>query len=292
MAKSREIVKRRKSINNIRKITKTMEMIATSRYKRSYNQSVGGLPYTKEISEMVAALSGCEAAKEHPLLKANDKADRTVLLVLTSNRGLCGGYNAQMIRHAIAVMREMDTANQKVELRVSGKKGIQFFQFFGRPAAASYQDFSDHLTPEKVDVVADELMGLYSGSEIAAVKVVYPEFLTNSYRAKTIDLLPFPRMIARNEEEKSAVRAGDYIFSPSESAIFDELIPMAVRSALYQCFTDAVVSEHLARMRAMKAATDNADQMNQALTRLYNRARQTQITSELMDIIGGVEALK
>jgi F-type H+-transporting ATPase subunit gamma len=290
MAKSREIIKRRKSVNNIRKITKTMEMIATSRYKRAYDRSVGGAPYTKEISDMVAALSECECAKEHPLLRTNPKADRAILLVLTSNRGLCGGYNGQMIRCALGQLRDLDGANQKVELRVSGKKGIRFFQFFGRRASASYTEFGERLMPEAVDALADELMGLYSGGEVSSVRVVYPQFLVSSYGARSLELLPCPRTAAG--EDKPMIRAAEYTFSPSESAIFEELIPMAVRSALYQCFSDAVVSEHLARMRAMKAATDNADQMNKALTRLYNRARQTQITSELMDIIGGVEALK
>jgi F-type H+-transporting ATPase subunit gamma len=291
MAKSREIVKRRKSVNNIRKITNTMEMIATSRYKRTFNQSVGSAPYTREISDLVTALADCECAREHPLLKPNEKADRAVLLVLTSNRGLCGGYNGHILRQAISQLRDLDSRNKSVDLWISGKKGIRFFQFLGRPASKAYTEFGDRLMYDAMDAMADELIGQYSRGEISTVRVVYSKFLTSSYHAEMLELLPFSH-VSPPAEDKPIIRAGEYIFSPSESAIFEELIPMAVRSALYQCFSDAVVSEHLARMRAMKAATDNADQMNKALTRLYNRARQTQITSELMDIIGGVEALK
>ena len=296
MATTREIVKRRKSVTNIHKITKTMEMIATARFKKAYDRAVGAKPYTQKISELVGALAGGDETVEHPLLRVNEGAQRTVLLVLTSNRGLCGGYNSNINRLALGHIEELQGSGREIDLRVSGKKGQQALKFKKHPANVSYSQFDDKTTYAMVEELANEFIDLYTKREIDAVQVVYTRFISTArHTAEVLNLLPLSGLESEEEpEEKGGLESGIEFFEfyPSAQEILQELIPTTVRTRLFQCFTDAIVSEQVARMSAMKAATDNAEQMIGALTRQYNRARQSQITGELLDILGGAEAIK
>jgi F-type H+-transporting ATPase subunit gamma len=293
MATTREIVKRRKSVTNIRKITKTMEMIATAKFRKTHDRSVGARPYTEKIAELVATLAAGAGQADHPLLGENQDSNRTVLLVLTSNRGLCGGYNSNIIRLAAQQVRLLTDSEQEIDLRVSGKKGLAALKFMGHSANVGYTDFDDKVTYNSVEVLADEFIDLYCKKEIDAVRVVYTRFASSAkHYAEVLNLLPLSDLVQDQPEETPSVSMEDYIFMPSAGEILSELVPATVRTRLFQCFMDSVVSEQVARMSAMKAATDNAEQMIQALTRQYNRARQSQITSELLDILGGAEALK
>ena len=296
MATTREIVKRRKSVTNIHKITKTMEMIATARFKKAFDRAVGAKPYTQKISELVGALAGGDEMVEHPLLHVNEGSRRTVVLVLTSNRGLCGGYNSNINRLALQHIEELQESGQEIDLRVSGKKGQQALKYKKHPANVGYTHFDDKTTYAMVEELANEFIDLYTRREIDAVQVVYTRFISTArHAAEVLNLLPLSGL----EEEKKPPKEGGletgiefFEFYPSAIEILQELIPTTVRTRLFQCFTDAIVSEQVARMSAMKAATDNAEQMIEALTRQYNRARQSQITGELLDILGGAEAIK
>ncbi len=294
MAKAREIIKRRKSVANIRKITKTMEMIATSKFRRAFLRSVGARPYTEAIGELIRNFSPGDSQTAHPLLCKNKESGRTILLVLSSNRGLCGGYNGNVIRLAGRHIRQLKEAGQQVEVHASGKKSIQYFKFIKQPVARVFNEFDDKTRYEPVEKLADEYIELYTEKKIDAVQVVYTKFVSAArYYAEVLPLLPLGETArGKNDSMRKKVSLDNYIVSPSSSEILDELVPSAIRAGLFQCFVDSIVSEQVARMNAMKAATDNSERMIQALTSQYNRARQSQITGELLDIMGGVEALK
>ncbi len=296
MANTREIVKRRKSVSNICKITRTMEMISTSRFKKAHDRSVGARPYTQAIGDLVATLASGDSSQSHPLLQNNDDVKKMVLLVLTSNRGLCGGYNGNVLRMAVREVQKLKEQGYEVDLRVSGKKGSAYFKFLKLPVSCSYSHFDDKTTYLDVETLANEYIDMYVNKEIAGVKVVYTNFISASrFNPEVLDLLPLSSLDKKDEDlEADTPKASldDYIFSPSANEILQNLIPTTVRTRLFQCFIDAIVSEQVSRMRSMKAATDNADQMIKALTRQYNRARQSQITGELLDILGGVGALQ
>lgn len=292
MAKARQIVKRRKSVTNIRKITRTMQLIATAKFQKCLNRASASKPYTEKIVELVQQLSGRVENLTHPLLEVNRGANREALLVLTSNRGLCGGYNASILRTAVAHLQE--SGEVQTELDVSGKKGAAYFRFLGRQLRRSYFHFDERVNFQEVEQLADEFIRRYSAGELDAVYVAYMKFLSVARQKPTVTrLLPMSREAAAGAEPVQPQRsAPQYDFSPPPAELLQHLLPQTVKVQLFQCFMDAAVSEQIARMVAMKAATDAASDMIKILTRTYNRARQTQITLELLDIVGGAEALK
>lgn len=269
-------------------------MISTSRFKKAHDRSVGARPYTQAIGHLVATLASGESSQRHSLLQENTDVKKTVMLVLTSNRGLCGGYNGNVLRMAARQVKKLNRQGHDVDLRVSGKKGDAYFKFLKLPVSCSYSHFDDKTTYLDVEALANDYIDMYMKQEISGVQVVYTNFISASrFSPEVLDLLPLSSL-EKKSEEASLPKIGldDYLFSPSAAEILEDLIPTTVRTRLFQCFIDAIVSEQVSRMRSMKAATDNADQMIQALTRQYNRARQSQITGELLDILGGVGALQ
>jgi len=293
LAKPRVIVKRRKSVRNIRKITRTMQLIATARFQAAFNRAMATKPYTERLSALVADLSDAvQGQVAHPLMKANPEAKRSALVVLTTKRGLCGGYNTNVLRSALAHLREAEGRGIETDVYMVGKKGINYFRFLRRAMLERITDISDSPKFAQVEPIANGLMERFTRGELAAVHVAYMRFLSTARQAaEVIQLLPLSR------EAKGEGTAGEgrsevqYEFSPAPKELLAELLPATVRVRLFQCFTDATVSEQVARMVAMKAATDAAGEMITALTRQYNRARQTQITMELLDIVGGANAL-
>ena len=291
MAKARAIVKRRKAVQNIRKITRTMQLIATSRYQAAFKRATASKPYTDKISELVAQLSRGQGEVKHPLLKVNTESKKTVQIVITSNRGLCGGYNASLLRETIAKLREQEAAEQAVDLHVVGKKGIGYFKFLRRAVTSTYTQFEDKPQFAEVEPIASALMEAYERGQIDAVDVTYMKFISaGTQRVDTMRLLPIEKQ--RVEEQAGGASAKvRYEVSAAPGALLAERLPETVKIRLFQCFMDAAVSEQVARMVAMKAATDAAGDMVKSLTRAYNRARQSQITLELLDIVSGAEAL-
>jgi len=292
MAKARAIVKRRKAVRNIRKITRTMELIATARFKKAMDRATEAAEYTRKISEIVADLSSANLDFTHPLLKAHATEENSILLVLTSNRGLCGGYNGGVLRLAQSRMRE---SQPPTEIEVSGKRGIGFLKFQGASLDRTYTHFEEKPTFEEVEVIANRLIDLYVEGKLDRLDVAYTKFESASRQRAVIEtLLPIGQLSEEStaDAEDKAASKIEYEFLPSAEEILEELVPSAFKARLFKCFLDAAVSEQIARMVAMKAATDNADEMIGELSRLYNRARQTQITSELSEIIGGTAALE
>ena len=293
MAKARAIAKRKKSVQNIRKITRTMQLIATARFQAAFNRATATKPYTENITRLVEQLSSGQEI-EHPLLRVNTESKRLAVLVLTSNRGLCGGYNSALLRKASHFMAEQEAAGKAIDLRVVGKKGIAAFNFHGRPMTWKETGFEDRPSFADVEAIASGLMDSYERRELDAAHVVYMKFMSAGLQhPEVMPLLP----IARPAPVKSAAGTKvietpvQYEFTPAAPQLLAELLPEMVRVRLFQAFTDAAVSEHTARMVAMKAATDAAGDMIRSLGQQFNRARQSQITLELLDIVGGAEAL-
>jgi F-type H+-transporting ATPase subunit gamma len=293
MAKARQIDKRRKAVRNIRKITRTMQLIATSRYQQALNRATASHPYTEKIAELVEKLSAAAGEQiEHPLLRVNENVGRAVLLVLTSSRGLCGGYNASLLRTANEQMARNEEAGIETELHVVGKKGVSYFRFLGRAMAETYLDIGDSPTFDHVNPIANRFMADYSAQSVEHIDVVYMKFISTGRQDPTCArLLPFRQPTADDEEDSTRALTVQYDYSPPPAELLAELLPAAVRVELFQCFLDAVVSEQVARMVAMKAATDAAGDMLRNLSQQFNRARQTQITMELLDIVGGAAAI-
>ncbi len=286
MAKPRAILKRRKAVQNIAKITKTMQMIATAKFKRAFDRAVAARPYTDRIAALVADLSAAAGEFRHPLLDVREPR-RVVVLGIASNRGLCGGYNSGIVRQTVALWREAKTAGRHLALIAAGKKIAAALRFQGATLQAVHVQFEDKPTFAQVEEVARPLIDDYARGEIDEIRVVYTKFESASrQRPVTERLLPFEVPAA------SAGASRDWIYDPDAKTILSDVIPRAVRLRFFQAFLDAAVSEQVARMTAMKAATDNAQDMIKALGRTYNRSRQSQITTELSEIMGGAAALE
>jgi F-type H+-transporting ATPase subunit gamma len=295
MAKARAIIKRLKAVRNVRKITRTMELVATARFKKAMDRATQAAAYTRKISEIVADLSSTlqEGASgfTHPLLQQREIEKKSILLVITSNRGLCGGYNGGVLRHAQTRIRQAKTDQIPLDIEVSGKRGIGFFKFQKIATAASYTHFEDKPTFDEVDVLAKRFVDLFIRGEIDRLDVAYTRFETMSRQKAVIEtLLPIGKLVGA--EAASAKPSIEYEFLPSPKEILEEIVPASFKARLFKCFLDAAVSEQIARMVAMKSATDNADEMIRTIRAQYNRARQSQITSELSEIIGGAAALE
>lgn len=288
MANRRVLVKRRKAVRNIRKITRTMQLISTARFQAAFNRAVATRPYTEKLAELVADLSRAAGDVDHPLLRTNEGASKAALVVLTSDRGLAGGYNASVLRTAIGHLDEQP-GGITTDVHMVGKKGISYFRFLRRPVTEQTSGIGDRPRFEQVEPIANALIDRFVRGEIASAHVAYMKFLSaGQQRPVVVQLLPLQPEVKEGEEKAKSV---EYEFSPDPQELLDELLPATVRIRLFQAFNDAAVSEQVARMVAMKAATDAAQDMIKALTREYNRARQTQITMELLDIVGGANAL-
>jgi F-type H+-transporting ATPase subunit gamma len=287
MAKARQIVRRRRAVGNIRKITQTMQLIATARIQKCLARASASKPYTEKLTQMVGALAGGEST-DHPLLKPND-ARVGVLLIITSNRGLCGGYNTNVLKQAIETRKRAIADGRSIDIEAVGKKAVSFLRFLNIPTAATVTDLEDKIAYARVAAMAERYIQLYSEGKISRVDVAYTRFNSlSSQKATVAQLLP----MEPPKSDTAAKRKVDFEFSPAPAELLSRLIPETVKIRLYQYFNDAIVSEQVARMIAMKQATDAAADMGKFLTRQYNRARQSQITMELLDIVGGAEAIK
>ena len=289
MANRRVLVKRRKSIRNIRKITRTMQLIATARFQASFNRAVAARPFTEKLAELVADLARAGGGLDHPLLKTRNPAAPAAVIVISSSRGLCGGYNSGILRTALGFLEERQTSGASSEVTVFGKKGIAYFRFIKQPFIEPTAQISEAPRFDQIAPIATSLIQRFLDGEISAVHATYMRFLSASrQRPETIQLLPLTPTVAAEGNRPKAV---DYEFLPEPGALLDDLLPAVARVQLFQAFLDATVSEHISRMVAMKAATEASEEMIKTLSRQYNRARQTQITMELLDIVGGANAL-
>jgi F-type H+-transporting ATPase subunit gamma len=293
MANTRALVKRRKAVRNIKKITRTMELIATARFKKAMDRATEAEAYTRKITELAADLSASASNVSHPLLQPREQVRSTVLLVIGSNRGLCGGYNAGILREANQHIRQIQADNITLHLELSGKRPINFFRYQGIKAERTYTQFEDKPRFDEVEEIANRYINGFINGSFDRVEVAYMKFLNVAHQVPAVEtLLPLSQAAPREDSSQTRQRPVEYEFLPSAADILQELLPVSFKVRLFKCFLDAAVSEQIARRVTMKQATENADDMIKTLTRQYNRARQAQITKEIAEVIGGAAALE
>jgi F-type H+-transporting ATPase subunit gamma len=291
MAQIREIKKRMVAVRTIQRITKTMQMIATAKFTASLARAKASRPYMERIRELVAEVAARAGDESHPLCLAPAKpAGKELILVIASDRGLCGAYNGHVLRTSLIALKGVKSRNAESVVETIGKKATAFFKFQKIPVAQKHQ-FGDRPTFEMVEPLAERLMSEYLAGQYDACRVVYMKFVSNSKQVpETMQLLPMRVPAAAKSDVKSSESL--YEFSPNASELLNDLLPRAVKISLFQAVIDAIVSENVMRMIAMKAATDNASGIAKSLHRSYNRARQGRITTELTEIISGAAALE
>jgi F-type H+-transporting ATPase subunit gamma len=300
MANIRALVSRRKAVRNIRKITRTMELIATSRFKKAMDRATEAEGFTRKIAELAADISSAASNVTHPLLEKRDQIKNSLLLVISSNRGLCGGYNATILRTAMHRISQIQQEGANLHLELSGRRAILYFRYQGVAAGQTYTQFEDKPRFDEVETIANRYIASYIDGKVDRVEVVYMKFLNAARQAPVVEtLLPLstaavdlaPRRRSGEEAPKKPASV-EYEYLPNAQDILQELLPVSFKVRLFKCFLDAAVSEQIARRVTMKAATENAGEMIKMLTMQYNRARQAQITKEIAEVIGGAEALK
>jgi F-type H+-transporting ATPase subunit gamma len=290
MASLRSLRKRIASTKSTRKITKAMKMIAAVRLRKAAEAISAARPYAVKMHEMLSHLAARIEGGTHPLLDREKEVKKVELLVLTSDRGLCGGFNTNILRKAEAFRRE-NAGKYEVTISVIGRKGRDYFAVRGISVRKYHVGVFDNLSYVKAQEIADEITGQYLAGAFDHVELVYNEFKSAiSQRVVNETLLPVKPLAADLEAvEKNAT---DYDYEPDKIALLGELLKRYFASQIYRAMLESVASEYGARMTAMDSATNNASDMIDGLTLQYNRARQAAITKELMEIIGGSEALK
>ncbi len=286
MAQAREVLRRIKSVRNTRKITRTMELVATSKLRRAMDRMAAARPYSEALDELLRSLQAPGLAEEHPLLRQPARPRRVAVLLLTANRGFCGAFNANLIREARMRIEALEAEGTESELHIAGRKGLAFFQFRGHSVARATTGIGDQPTPEDADDLIAPLRKAFEAEAIDAVEMVSSEFRSAISTPPRIQrILPIaPRPGARSVDA--------FIVSPPPAELVGRILPRYLNSVVYRALVENAAGEQGARRAAMKSATDNAGEMIETLTRSYNRARQAQITQEIAEIVGGAAALE
>ncbi len=306
MAKGRQLKGRIRSVQNTRKITRTMELVSTSKLKRAQDRVVAARPYAEALREVIADLVTPDLAERFPLLRrpappAKGGPSRAAVILLTSNRGLAGAFNSNLIKEARRRVEELEARGYTVDLYGVGKKGIGFFRYLGRKLALDRMDIGDRPSAEHAAEIAQPLIDAYSEGALASVDLVHAKFVSAlTTPPTTTRILPVEtggQADGRTGGWVEGQAAGtstsrDYILAPSADAILEQLLPLYVRNAVYRGLVETAAAEHGARRTAMKNATDNAGEILEVLKRTYNRQRQATITQEIAEIVGGAAALQ
>ena len=285
--KLREVKRRISSVQSTQKITRAMELIASARIMKAQRRVAAARPYADEMRALMASVAKNASNIDHPLLRQKDSVERVGMIVIAGDRGLAGAYNSNVIRAAERNFRDA----RDVRLFLSGKKALGYFRFRGYDVDQAWTGYSDQPRIEHARTVARAATDAFTNDEVDEVRLAYTTFESALIqRPRVIKLLPIPRAGVEEETEDSGPRA-NYIFEPEPEDILSYLLPRYVEGAVLQGMLEAAASEHAARRRAMKAATDNANELIENLTRIYNQARQAEITTEIMEVVGGAEAL-
>ncbi|MCG6956229.1 MAG: ATP synthase F1 subunit gamma [Gemmatimonadetes bacterium] len=286
MAGAREVRKRIKSVENTKQLTRTMELVATSKLKRATDRVYAARPYAGALDEIVRSLYSAELAERFPVLRRPTEMKRAAVLLLTANRGQAGAFNANLIREARHRLEELRAAGAETELHVAGRKGIQFFRFRGEPMETMRTDIGDAPTSEDAESLIGPLRDKFESGALDAVYLVSSEFRSAmSTPPRVRELLPI-------QPGETAASVDVFIMSPPGDHILGRLLPLYLRNAVYTSLVENAAAEQGSRRTAMKNATDNASEMLEYLTRSYNRARQAQITQEIAEIVGGAAGLE
>ncbi|NCG31644.1 MAG: ATP synthase F1 subunit gamma, partial [Proteobacteria bacterium] len=275
MAGDRDVKRRIKTVENTRQITRTMELVATSKLKRATDRVHAARPYSEALHEIVGGLYSPGLSEKYPILRRPEETKRAAVLLLTANRGLCGGFNANLIKQARLLMEDLRGKGIETELHIAGKKGVAYFRFRGEEMLTTRVDIGDHPTVEDAESVVAPVRDRFENGDVDAVFLVSSKFKSAmSTPPHTRDLLPI-------EADGKSASADVYILSPSGDMILERILPAYIRNAVYTAMVENAAAEQGARRAAMKSATDNAGDVLEHLTRTSNRARQAQITQEI-----------
>jgi F-type H+-transporting ATPase subunit gamma len=286
MAKGRELKTRIKSVENTRKITKTMEMVATSKMKRAQDRVSAARPYADSLRDVIANLYTPELSEKFPLLRQPAQIKRVAVILITANRGLAGAFNANLIKEARATLTRLEGEGVTVEVHAIGKKGLGYFRYVGRDVAGSRTDIGDKPSADQAAEIVNDLMAKFASGELDAVHVIFPNFKSVlSAPPATVQILPV-------KPPESKGKQLDYILAPDAETILGALLPLYVRNSVYRALVEMTAAFYASQRTAMKNATDNASDMLKVLGRTYNRARQATITQEIAEIVGGAAALQ
>jgi F-type H+-transporting ATPase subunit gamma len=296
MGASQRVFRRRiKSVQSTKKITRAMELIAASRVVKAQQRVAATQPYAEALTNAVSAVASATDV-DHPLTTEPEHPRRAALLVVTSDRGLAGGYSAFVLRTAEAYMQRLRDEGKETALYVIGRKGVAYYRFRNRPVAEAWTGFSERPSYDDAKVAADALIGAFlQGTDDGGVDelhIVYTEFISSVTQRATVSRI-LPLVVEEKEYDPAAEKLPFplYEFEPSAEVVLDALLPKYVTSRIFNALLQAAASEQAARRRAMKSATDNAEDLIKDLVRQANSARQAEITQEIMEIVGGVEAL-
>jgi F-type H+-transporting ATPase subunit gamma len=289
MANLKEIQKRIKSVKNTEQITRAMYMISAARLRKAQDAAESARPYSESLSALISNIVSSVKNASHPLLVEREEIKKAEIMVFTSDRGLCGGFNTNLIKKAVAFMEENAGNFETIDISTVGKKVADYFKRRKVDVRKKTTNLVKEVGYSLASQLADDLTDRYVSGEVDAVYLIYPVFQSALTQVPTVvQILPF-EIEVNDEDAESAV---DYIYEPDGAKILDTLLPRQIRTQVYSAMVEAVASEHGSRMTAMDSASTNAADMIDALTLKFNRARQAAITGELMEIISGAEALK
>jgi F-type H+-transporting ATPase subunit gamma len=284
------ILRRRiKSVESTKKITRAMELIAATRVVKAQDRANAARPYSDEITGVISDLIRAGAAKDHPLLRDNPEADTRAVICITSDRGLCGAYNSTMTRMAERQIAAIEAEGHRYSLIVGGKKALTHFRFRDYRVDDTFLGVTDLPTYDQARDIADAVIPRFESGELLSADICYWRFMTAGSQVPVLRRI-LPVELADATDEPSGPSA-DLEYEPSPTGILNELLPRYVTSRIFSALLDASASEYAAKQRAMKAATDNAEELKTSLSRIMNRARQDAITTEIMEIVGGADAL-
>jgi F-type H+-transporting ATPase subunit gamma len=292
MASLRDIKKRIGSVQSTRQITRTMEMVSTAKIKRAQERIEAARPYALAMMELLGNVTRYAGGAVHPLLAERPERRRVVAIAITSDRGLAGAFNSNILRMTETYMRDMQAAGATVDLIAVGKKAAAYFMYRGVQPVATYRDISDKPTFADAKSIANHVIRAYSEAEIDEVVIVFNRFVNVADQSpESHRLLPIASTVLEDAAEESDVSA-EYLFEPDAQTVLGDLLPTYVEALIFRALMESAASEHGARRKAMKSATDNASEMIVTLTRSYNRARQAAITTEIAEIVGGSAAME
>ena len=283
------------AMQNTKKITRAMELIAGSRIVKAQQRVQAAVPYSEQITEVVKDLAAAGASSDSPLLAGRDEIKNTCYVVITADRGLCGGYNAGVQRAAEGEIKAEVLAGRGYEIIPVGRKAESYFKFREYELGQTFAGFSDAPSYEDAKAIGQHVVALYASGHVDKVELVYTRFISaGSQEVVLRPLVPLSADTVAGGDGKAGSTDGsgsDYEFEPDPTTILDTLLPRYVEARIYAALLNAAASEHAFRQRAMKAATDNAEELIKSLSITMNRARQASITTEIMEIVGGAEAL-
>lgn len=286
MAGDADVKRRIKSVENTRQITRTMELVATSKLKKATDRVHAARPYADALEEIVGGLYSPALSEKYPILRRPDEVKRAAVVLLTANRGLCGGFNSNLIKQARNLMEDLRSQGIETELHIAGKKGVAYYRFRGEEIVTEKVDVSDSPTGDDAEEIIAPVRDRFENGDVDAVYLVSSKFKS------AMSTPPHTRHLLPITGDENASSADVYILSPSGDMILERILPAYIRNAVYTALVENAAAEQGARRSAMKSATDNAGDVLEHLTRTYNRARQAQITQEIAEIVGGSAALE